>query len=69
MLESAGRAEARVITSGPDQDVDKIEFMFQQAIGCARRSIKIVTPYFLPEDRLFMALVVGGDARVSGSRW
>lgn len=54
--EHVGRAEARVVTSGPDQDIDKIEFMFQQAIGCARRSIKIVTPYFLPEDRLITAL-------------
>lgn len=56
LLDATGHAEARVITSGPDQDVDKIEFMFQQAIGCARRSIKIVTPYFLPEDRLVTAL-------------
>ncbi len=51
-----GQAEARVITSGPDQDVDKIDFLFQQAIGVARHSIKIVTPYFLPEDRLITAL-------------
>lgn len=51
-----GKAEARILTSGPDQDIDKIELMFQQAIGCARRSIKIVTPYFLPEDRLMTSL-------------
>jgi cardiolipin synthase len=56
ILEPIGKAEARVITSGPDQDIDKMEFMFQQAIGCARQSIKIVTPYFLPEDRLLTAL-------------
>lgn len=56
VIEPAGRADARVITSGPDQDIDKIEFMFLQAIGVARASIKIVTPYFLPEDRLITAL-------------
>ena len=55
-LEATGRAEARVITSGPDQDIDKIELMFLQAIGCARHAIKIATPYFLPEDRLITAL-------------
>lgn len=55
-LHAAGEAEARVITSGPDQDIDKIEFMFLQAIGCARHSVQIVTPYFLPEDRLITAL-------------
>lgn len=55
-LKATGEAEARVITSGPDQDIDKIEIMFLQAIGCARHEIKIVTPYFLPEDRLVIAL-------------
>ena len=55
-LTPAGGADARIITSGPDQDIDKIEFMFLQAIGCARQSIKVVTPYFLPEDRLITAL-------------
>ena len=55
-LTPAGRADARIVTSGPDQDIDKIEFMFLQAIGAARQSIKIVTPYFLPEDRLVTAL-------------
>ena len=47
---------ARVITSGPDQDIEKIEFMFLQAIGTAQRQIKIITPYFLPDERLIAAL-------------
>src|SRR5262249_53055468 len=51
-----GPALARVITSGPDQDIEKIEFMFLQAIGSAQRSIKIITPYFLPDERLVAAL-------------
>ncbi len=55
-LTPAGGSDARIITSGPDQDIDKIEFMFLQAIGCARQSIKVVTPYFLPEDHLITAL-------------
>jgi cardiolipin synthase len=52
----SGKALARVVTSGPDQDIEKIEFMFLQAIGTAQRSIKIITPYFLPDERLVAAL-------------
>jgi cardiolipin synthase len=65
VIDPAGRAEARVITSGPDQDIDKIEFMFLQAISTARSSIKIVTPYFLPEDRLITALSLAAMRGVS----
>jgi cardiolipin synthase len=54
--EECGSALARVITSGPDQDIEKIEFMFLQAIGSAQRQIKIITPYFLPDERLIAAL-------------
>jgi cardiolipin synthase len=52
----AGEAIGRVITSGPDQDLEKLEFMLLSAIAGARRSIKIVTPYFLPDERLWSAL-------------
>ena len=51
-----GGAKARVLTSGPDQDVEKIEFCVLQAIACARESIYVMTPYFLPDDRLLTAL-------------
>ncbi len=54
--DECGQALARVITSGPDQDIEKIEFMFLQAIGTAQRQIKIITPYFLPDERLVAAL-------------
>lgn len=57
-LQSTGAAEARIISSGPDQDNDKMEIMFLQAIGCAQHVIKIETPYFLPEDRLITALTL-----------
>ena len=49
---------ARVVTSGPDQDLEKIEFMILAAIGCARSSIKVMTPYFLPDDRVITALAL-----------
>jgi cardiolipin synthase len=55
-LAECGTALARIITSGPDQDIEKIEFMFLQAIGSAQRSIKVITPYFLPDERLIAGL-------------
>ena len=55
-LASAGAAKARVLTSGPDQDLEKIEFCIMQAIACARDTIDVMTPYFLPDDRLITAL-------------
>jgi cardiolipin synthase len=47
---------ARVIDSGPDEDLEKIEFAVLQAVACARESIAIMTPYFLPDERLITAL-------------
>jgi cardiolipin synthase A/B len=49
---------ARVITSGPDQDIEKIEFVILEAIACARSSVKIMTPYFLPDERTITALAL-----------
>ena len=57
-LQPTGHAKARVITSGPDQDVEKIEFCVLQAAACARSSIYIMTPYFLPDERLNTALAL-----------
>ena len=54
----SARRVARVILSGPDQDLEKIEFMILEAIACARQSIKVTTPYFLPDDRLITALAL-----------
>lgn len=53
-----GGAAARVVTSGPDQDLEKIEFVVLQAITCARRSVRIMTPYFLPDERLVTVLAL-----------
>jgi cardiolipin synthase A/B len=55
-LEPAGQAIARVVTSGPDEDLEQIEFVAMHAISCARHSIRVVTPYFLPPEVLTTAL-------------
>jgi len=54
----SGQSTARVVTSGPDQDLEKIELLILEAVGCARRSVRIMTPYFLPDDRLITALAL-----------
>lgn len=54
----AGTSAARAITSGPDQDLEKIELLILEAIGSSRTRIKIMTPYFLPDDRIITALAL-----------
>ena len=51
-------APARVVDSGPDKDLEKIEFAVLQAVACARDSIAVMTPYFLPDERLTTALTL-----------
>lgn len=55
-LEPMGPVTARVVTSGPDEDMERIEYVALHAISCAQRSVRVVTPYFLPPDPLAMAL-------------
>src|ERR1700710_445345 len=55
-LEAVGEAEARVVTAGPDNDLEKIELAVLQAVACARTSIQLMTPYFLPDQQLLTAL-------------
>ena len=57
-LEAHGGGAVRAVISGPDQDLEKIEFMILEAIACARQSIKIMTPYFLPDDGVMTALAL-----------
>ncbi len=55
-LATAGAVAARVITDGPDEDLDKLNWMLHGALGAARKSILIATPYFLPDQPLIAAL-------------
>ncbi len=52
-----GDTVARAVTSGPDADVQKIEQVVIQALGCARRRVRIATPYFLPDELVTGALM------------
>jgi cardiolipin synthase A/B len=55
---AAGSAMARVVLSGPDENIQKIEFLVLEAVACAQHAIRIMTPYFLPDDRLITALAL-----------
>ncbi len=51
-------APARVINAGPDQDIEKIEFAVLEAVSCAQASILLMSPYFLPDERLLTGLAL-----------
>lgn len=53
-----GEVIARAISDGPDRDLDCIRWALHAAIASARRSIRVVTPYFLPDEPLIAALNV-----------
>ncbi|GEO98894.1 cardiolipin synthase [Methylobacterium haplocladii] len=55
-LTPVGDLTARVVTSGPDADIEKIATVILQAIACARTSIRLTTPYFLPNELITSAL-------------
>ncbi|MDP3409135.1 phospholipase D-like domain-containing protein [Bosea sp. (in: a-proteobacteria)] len=53
---AAGTAPARVISSGPDQSVDQLMLVLLSAINAAASSLRIATPYFLPDEQVITAL-------------
>jgi cardiolipin synthase len=55
-LEAAGEVLARGIPDGPDEDYEKLPLTAQGALACARKSVCIVTPYFLPDPALIASL-------------
>jgi cardiolipin synthase len=57
-LGGAAGVEARVIPDGPNGDLDKLRWTLLGALAAARRSVRIVTPYFLPDTDLLTALQV-----------
>ncbi len=57
-LRPSGQSVCRGIADGPDIEHDKIRLTIMGAIGCARQSVEIVTPYFLPEQPMINALNV-----------
>ena len=53
---ATGGIFARGVRSGPDADIYKSEIILGAALSLARKRIRIVTPYFLPDPRLQFAI-------------
>ena len=58
-LGAAGAAIARGIRYGPDDpDIGRIKLVLVGALAAAQKSVRIMTPYFLPDDAVCQALDV-----------
>jgi cardiolipin synthase len=57
-VEEHGPVLARGVPSGPDEEFDKVLEIILGALSTATRRVRIVTPYFLPEDVLQRAIEI-----------
>ncbi|HDH06650.1 MAG TPA: cardiolipin synthase [Nitrospirae bacterium] len=55
-MEPKGAVMARGIPDGPDEDFEKVLWTVHGALACAKSSVQIVTPYFLPDSALIRSL-------------
>jgi hypothetical protein len=55
-LKESGNVIARAITDGPDADFENARWTLLAALAEAQTSVKILTPYFLPDNALVTAL-------------
>ena len=55
-LKETGDVIARVIPDGPDADFENARWTLLAALAEAQNSVKIITPYFLPDNALITAL-------------
>ena len=53
---SSGPVLARGVTDGPDADIDHMRQVILGALAAARLRVRIVTPYFLPDEVLLSTL-------------
>jgi cardiolipin synthase len=56
---------ARGIPDGPDADFETIHQVILGAIACARSSVRVLTPYFVPDASLITALRVAATRGVT----
>jgi cardiolipin synthase len=58
VIAPSGPSLARCVADGPDEDFDVLRRMILGALMAARRRVRILTPYFLPDHTLMAALNV-----------
>jgi cardiolipin synthase len=51
-----GRALCRCIKDGPNEDFERLQWILVGAMSCARESIRIATPYFIPGRELLAGI-------------
>lgn len=51
-----GQAIGRVITDGPNDDLDKLSMVLLGALAAAHHRVWLMTPYFVPDVRIISAL-------------
>ncbi len=61
-LPAQGDLFCRAIIDGPNEDFEKLKWMYIGAINAARESVRIMTPYFIP-DRELIAVLSAADMR------
>jgi cardiolipin synthase len=64
-LEPCGPVLARGIADGPDEDFEKLRWTILAALAAAKHSVRIATPYFLPEPTIIAALNLAAMRGVS----
>lgn len=47
---------ARGIEAGPDESIDRLRWVFMGALASARHSVRIWTPYFVPDQAIIAAI-------------
>jgi cardiolipin synthase len=57
-IQKVGECVARGVPDGPDAHIESFRHAILGAIACAEHSIRIATPYFLPDASLIAALSV-----------
>jgi cardiolipin synthase len=60
-----GNTTARCFTDGPDGNLEILRTVLMGALASARQSVRIVTPYFLPDQPTIAALAVAALRGVS----
>ncbi len=57
-LSMTGKALARGIISGPDEDFEKVHWLLLAAFAAAQRTVRLATPYFVPTPALIAAMTM-----------
>jgi cardiolipin synthase len=57
-----GNCLCRGISAGPNEEFEKLVWIIVGALNCARKSVAIMTPYFIP-DRILVSALIAAQLR------